>query len=254
MTGWADLDRELDRWRASGAVADFWWRDDDAVEDTPRLRRLGSLAAAAGAPLALSVAPLPARPSLGARLAALPDVQVLQHGYAHRNHAAPGARKIELGGARDLAAAAGELIDGRRRLRALAGDAALPVLAPPWNRIDDRLLPALPALGYRGVSTFRPRAVPAAFPIRQVNAHVDIVDWRGSRGFCGEHAALSALVGHLAARRLGAADRGEPTGILTHHLVHDEAGWAFLEALAARLAGREGVRWLSAAEAFGIAR
>jgi hypothetical protein len=32
------------------------------------------------------------------------------------------------------------------------------------------------------------------------------------------------------------ADRGEPIGLLSHHLVHDEATWFFFEALLERIA------------------
>jgi hypothetical protein len=38
---------------------------------------------------------------------------------------------------------------------------------------------------------------------------------------------------------------------LTHHLVHDAPGWAFLEELAQRLSRRAGLRWVAPAEAFG---
>jgi hypothetical protein len=55
----------------------------------------------------------------------------------------------------------------------------------------------------------------------------------------------------LAARREGGVDPDEPTGLLTHHLAHDEPGWVFLKELAERLGSRPGLRWLSAEEAFG---
>jgi len=58
-----------------------------------------------------------------------------------------------------------------------------------------------------------------------------VIDWKGSRGFVGETAALALLVGHFRARRLGNVDPDEPTGLLTHHLVHDPATWRFLEKL-----------------------
>ena len=253
MTTWVHLTDELDRWQADGRVASLWWRDDDAIEDTPALHRLISIATSVDAPLALSVVPAPAKPSLGNVLSDTRRIHVLQHGYTHRNHAANGAKKIELGGERDRASVEGDLIDGRRCLDDLAGDAALPILVPPWNRIDDAVLSALPALGYQGISTFRPRTARTAIPpVRQVNAHVDIVDWRSSRQFCGEETALSAFVGHLAARRIGAVDGDEPTGLLTHHLVHDDAGWAFVVALSAAVTEHDAACWLSAAEAFEI--
>ena len=42
----------------------------------------------------------------------------------------------------------------------------------------------------------------------------------------------------------------EPTGILTHHLIEDEATDAFLRKLAAVTAAHRAVRWLDAAEVF----
>jgi hypothetical protein len=73
----------------------------------------------------------------------------------------------------------------------------------------------------------------------QVNTHVDLVDWRGSRGFVGEERALAGLTDGLRQRRLEKSDpRGgtaEPIGLLSHHLVMDEPGWGFLARLFDRL-------------------
>ena len=123
--------------------------------------------------------------------------------------------------ARRLTVAA-DLAAGRERLRALFGARALAVLAPPWNRFDDSFLPLLAGCGIAAISRVKPRA--AAWPAPGVfaaNVHVDLVAWKEGRGFIGEAAALGGLVGHLRARRGGEADRDEPTGILTHHLVQD---------------------------------
>ena len=82
------------------------------------------------------------------------------------------------------------------------------MLAPPWNRFADSLLPVLAESGIGGISRIKPRE--AAFPIPPVfesNVHVDLVAWRGDRGFVGETAALGGLVTHLRARRCGAVDR-----------------------------------------------
>jgi hypothetical protein len=83
-----------------------------------------------------------------------------------------------------------------------------------------------------------------------VNTHLDVIDWRGSRGFIGEDTALRIAVEHLAARRAGRVDREEPTGLLTHHLAHDEATWSFLAQFLERSRAHAAVRWLAADDIF----
>ena len=86
--------------------------------------------------------------------------------------------------------------------------------------------------------------------MRIVNAHVDIIDWQGNRGFVGTETALARTVGHLRARREGAADPAEATGLLTHHRVHDAGCWDFLENLFAVTAGSGLAKWRSATSLF----
>jgi len=59
-------------------------------------------------------------------------------------------------------------------------------------------------------------------------------------------------VQHLADRRAGRADAGEPTGVMTHHLVHDAGCWDFMAALAARLARNPVAVWLHASSIFNM--
>ncbi len=262
MSDWRDLASELDSWRQARRDATLWWRDDDAVEPTPALERLLSLAADGAAPLALAVIPARASHALADRLAnAGPDVAVLQHGFSHANHAPAEEKRAELGAHRPAAAIREELGRGRAILRALFESRAAPVLVPPWNRISEDLIATLPDLGFRGLSTHTPRAraSPAA-GLTQCNTHLDALRWRPERGFPGEAAALSILVDHLSTRRLAAAaptgpsepgaDPDEPTGLLTHHLVMDQAAWAFVAKLLEFLAGHPAARWIGAREAF----
>jgi hypothetical protein len=133
----------------------------------------------------------------------------------------------------------------------LFGERALPVLAPPWNRFAEAFLPLLASCGIVAISQLNPRG--AAWPapgLFAANVHVDLVAWKGDRGFIGESAALGGLVRHLQARRCGAADRGEPTGILTHHLVQDEDAGDFLSRLIALTGAHRAARWLDAGEVF----
>jgi hypothetical protein len=262
MTGWDDLARELDNWGspsaapgkgAAGRRATLWWRDDDAAGRAPGLDRLMALRCQYGLPLTLAVIPARAEAGLVAAIERDAAITPVQHGFAHRNHAADGSKNGEFGPARPVAANGADLTAGARRMSDLFGARAIPVLVPPWNRIDPSLIAYLPGLGFRGLSTFGPRA--AAEPVaglRQANTHADIVDWRGRRGFIGQAKALRSVIEHLEARRDGAADPDEPTGLLTHHLVHDEGCWSFLGRLFEATAAHPAVRWLAAGEIFGL--
>lgn len=255
MTEWVDLERELDSWSRTGESATFWWRDDDAVAATPALQRLLDLAAAAaGQPLPLALAVIPARAvsSLAQSLDAADHAVALQHGYAHTNHGAAGEKKAELGVGRTSPPALQELRDGAQRMGELFGARALPVLVPPWNRIDPALTGRLAELGIRGLSTYGPRAAKTtAGGIILVNTHVDIINWREGRRFLGLEECLRLATGHLAARREGRVDPAEPTGLLSHHLIHDEDAWAFLAAFLQRTSRHPAARWMAPRQLFG---
>jgi len=257
MMKWLDLLAELDRWEEAGKVATLWWRDDDAVAPTARLSRL--LAIAPAVPVSLAVIPIGAERGLAEWLAHRPrppphaHVAVLQHGWQHLNHARVG-KKSEFPAERARAEVAVELAAGRKRLSALFGTRALPVLVPPWNRFADSLLVLLAGCGLTAISRAQPRrAARRASEVDEVNIHVDLVAWHGSRGFIGEEAALRGLVEHLGARRLRTVCAEEPTGILTHHLIQDEATEAFLCRLVAVSTAHRAVRWLDGAEIFATA-
>lgn len=234
MTTWREFEDELARRHDEGRPAAFWWCDDDEIAPTPALRQLLKLGKA---PLALAVIPETADPELFRLLPA--NVSVIQHGTDHRNRAAPGEKKTEYPAGEPIEAALARISDGLGRLRAFAPKKLVPVLAPPWNRVRPELLKKLPAIGILGISTYGPRASAEPQPqLRQVNTHVDIVDWRHGRRFVGEAQALSAAMQRLSS--------DEPVGWLTHHAAHDAAAWKFLE----RLFKIRDARWLSAAEAF----
>ena len=251
---WAVLERELDAWQQAGRSATFWWRDDDAVAPTPALDRLLDLAASTGAPLALAVIPAAAEDALAAYLAGhAAATTVLQHGYAHRNHAAEGAKKCELVAPGRHPALPEELSRGRLRLEEMFGRRFYAVMVPPWNRVDPALLSQLPGLGFTGLSAAKQRSARELIPgLVQANCHLDILQWRPERRFVGTAEALEILTAHLAARRSGAAEAVETSGILSHHKVHDEAAWDFLAELLARLAAHPAAELQSAPELFGM--
>ena len=244
MSLWDGLSEELALWRDAGRDVDLWWRDDDAGATTPALERMLSLASASDVPLALAVIPAKAEREM---VEALPErITVIQHGTDHVNRAGAGEKKTEFPALEPAAEALSRLAAARARLREMAGARFLPVLAPPWNRLPEQLLPHLrPA--YVGLSRYGPRKGAAA--LLQINTHVDIVAWQGDRRFVGEEAALRMTANHLAMRRQGEVDAAEPTGLLTHHASHDETAWRFLERLFA-FTCEAGARWRAAAEIF----
>lgn len=253
MSAWTRLDHELDAWRASGRRATLWCRDDDACRDGAALRRLLGIARAQDVPIALAAIPAALEPSLADAVAEFAVVTVVQHGYAHRNHAPPGARNCELSAHRSVAESMAELVKGRVCLARDFGTRFVAVLVPPWNRIDAEVVARLPDAGFIGLSTFGPRA--STYPasgISQFNTHVDLIAWRQGRTFIGVDASIDRLVGHLQARREGNADPTEPTGILTHHLDLGDAAWHFLAELFARTRAHGAAAWLDVNKVFGL--
>ncbi|WP_274626768.1 polysaccharide deacetylase family protein [Arvimicrobium flavum] len=243
---WRPLREELERWASAGRRADFWLRDDDAIQPTAPLDVLLDLTGAHDIPVLLAVIPEPTGEPLAERLSAAGNASVAAHGWSHVNYAPWMEKKQELGPHRPHERMLKELTKGRARLEKLHGKRALPVLVPPWNRIDPALVPRLSEIGFEVVSTFGSET-PGA--VRSVNTTVDIIDWRGARG-CRDHAALvNEIVAQL--RALFQTPRGA-IGVLTHHLVHDDAAWLFLRRLFEVTASNDGSCWRTMRELGGL--
>ena len=252
MTPWQALDAELALWGTEGRRATFWCRDDDAARDSPALERLLEIAEQASVPIALAVIPATLEQSLVEAVARSRFATVVQHGYAHRNHALPDERKMELGLHRDAERTLTELVQGADILRRGFAHRFVAVLVPPWNRIAAPIVAKLPAAGFLGLSTLGPRR--AQSPVQglmQCNTHVDVIAWRRDRAFIGVDAAIDRVLAHLRARREGGADPDEATGVLTHHLDMSSAGWDFLIELVARTR-EHGAVWIDVCAAFGV--
>ncbi|MBL8905477.1 MAG: polysaccharide deacetylase family protein [Rhizobiales bacterium] len=225
---WSLLTKELGLWSKAGRTPRVWLRDDDAVAPSASLDRLLALCERYEVPLVLAVIPEPTGEALARHLrnAALASVAV--HGWRHANYAPASEKKQELGRHRPAAEVVAELTRGLSKLSALHGEKVLPMLVPPWNRMDASLVPAIPGAGFRAVSTFADTLTEdQTGDLKVINAHLDIIDWSTRRG--GEHARLATqFVDELRkSRQTG----GYPVGILTHHIVHDDQAWDFLDQL-----------------------
>ena len=216
------LDRELANWRKVGRAPSMWWRDDDARTPTPELDRL--LNVAAGAPVSLAIIPDGDLTALAKRLDGAPGVSIAQHGVDHENRRASGEARSEFVHGTPASVVARAVVHARRRME----DAGLaPIFfTPPWNESDAPLLEAIRTASYPAYSVGiygRPEE-----GLLHFGAQVDFLRWKGAPRFRSSGRIFNSLRRQLEWRRT--TDRfSEPIGILTHHLVHDERTWRFLE-------------------------
>ena len=230
--GWADLGRELDR---CATPVPFWWRDDDAVADTPALAALLDLRTELGVPLALAVIPAQVEASLVERLKDEGRVSVLQHGWDHMNHAAAGAPKSEYPAGRRAVEVQAQVTEGRERLEARFPARFLRVFVPPFNALDESCVAPLRAVGLRHLSLSTDFA---GLDLPSRNVHADVIDWRLGRAVPAAKAIRSVILA-LRLRRFGLVEAARPIGVLTHHLVHDDGIWSLARELLGRLQQHE---------------
>jgi hypothetical protein len=238
------LTSELDRWQEAGRHAVFWLRDDDATTATPALDRLIGLAEDHDTPLLLAVIPQRLDPSLPARLKRAHTVTPAVHGAWHENHAPPDRKAEETAPERGLDVIRTILTASRDRAVAMCGPIAGRWYVPPWNRIAPSVANLLPELGFAALSTFGPRHVANHPELAEVNASLDIIDWRGGRS--GRPLPWLAMEAArlLAHERMSATPR--PLGILAHHLQHDETAWEGLRWLCASVTNHPAAAWRAA--------
>ncbi|MBB3934104.1 polysaccharide deacetylase family protein [Aureimonas phyllosphaerae] len=231
---WLLLERRLAERQEAGSSLRAWWRDDDAARWGPQIARLLALAEASRFPVALATIPASLDEGLPRIFDAVSSpVTILQHGYRHGNEAREGERAVECGGRRESEEILADLRCGQRQLAEVFGDRFLPVMVPPWNRIEDRIARALPAMGYVGLSVFGCEGEGRRSGMTVANAHLDVLRWKGGARFAGEARLLSDLHEWLDEN---GPEAGAAFCLLTHHLDHDEETWRFIERLVPLLA------------------
>lgn len=232
----------LNQAATAASPVNFWLRDDDAVLPGASLERLLDLTESFAIPLTLAVIPALTGNALAQRLDATKHVSVAVHGWSHTNYANNNEKKQELGNHRPSSVVLAELQRGITTLQQMHSERFIPLLVPPWNRISDELVSHLSKLGYKGLSTFGNKAEGMSIAdVKIVNTQVDIIDWKGNRGGRAVVELSSEIVTQLQENR-------STIGILTHHLVHDEAAWQFLEQLFKVTSVHPAVRWLPVAD------
>jgi hypothetical protein len=186
----------------------LWWRDDDLTEVTPQFEQLLALHEAMAIPLFLAVIPDGVKDEVRDRIRDYPEVWVLQHGISHKNNGLDG-KKCELNACSPTILKS--LKTGFDRLSELFKEQFLPILVPPWNRINDSLLSELDEIGFKGLSR-EGRRVSYAQQLHNIDTHIL---WKNETNYIG-------------IENIEKIAKGEPydlLGFLTHHLVHDHKAW-----------------------------
>jgi len=227
---WQPLIEEFQHWQDADLILPLWWRDDDAVEPTPQLETLITIATEFDMPCHLAVIPKLATSALAKRISTTTQIIPVVHGWVHISHAPKGQKNAEFGASRPIEDCATDAIYGLQRLTDLFGDRLNRMFVPPWNRINPELGEHLVAVGYNSLSTYTPRKNRFAAPdLTQINTHLDPIAWREDRSLIAPETLVAQTVAMMRDRRLGHADNTEPFGLLTHHLVHDDAIWDFVK-------------------------
>lgn len=227
---WSPLRAALAACRRDGVALPLWWRDDDAIAPTAALDQLTRLSFDTDLPIHLAIIPAHADASLAHAMDSRHLIPVV-HGWAHADHSNGIGKKNEF--LTERADAVPDAARGFAEMHRLFGSELRTMFVPPWNRVNAQVTAALPGLGFTALSTFGARtATDAALGLAQVNTHIDPVWWKGTRDLAEPDALIAQATDHLEARRTGVQDPTEPFGLLTHHLVHTDAIWAFARAFA----------------------
>ncbi len=246
MSHWQTLSEEIQQWQQP---IPFWWRDDDAIEDSDALQQMLAMAKRFQIPVHLAVIPQRLKHSLNCikELQHKSDCYVLQHGFDHTSYASPEQRKIELGGTQSITQLTDKLLQGRQILADNFESQYLDILVPPWNRISEELSEKLPAIGYKQLSVLAsPKLKETDF---LVNVHIDIINWK-ERAFAGEEIVIEKIRQYLAHSRTQNLKNFKPCGIMTHHLDHDPQCWQFLDKFFTFCQQHSQLQWLSGEDLF----
>jgi predicted deacetylase len=219
------LGPELSSWAKAGRTPVLWWRDDDARVPTGALEQLLNLARRHDAPLTLAAIAGPSLSLLVRRIENEPNVEIAVHGFKHVNRQPEGRGFGEIVEDDSLDWVRAQL---RSTVMAFHRAGAAPSLfVPPWNNLMPQLITALPESSINAVSGFD-RVSGTEGGVVRLDAHLDVLRWKGGGRFRGSWKFLSRLRRLMADRRR-AGRWDEPIGLLTHHLDHDKATWLFLE-------------------------
>ena len=213
----------------------FFFRDDDAGWEVPRLRALLDLFARYALPIDLAVIPTalsaPLIRDLERRVTRGGLLGLHQHGHAHVNHESTG-RKCEFGPSRKAVDQYTDIESGKRLLAECFGAHVDPIFTPPWNRCTQVTVVSLCALGFGVLSRDAGAEELDLLDLKELPVSIDWCSRAETRPSLAE---LGKRLGDVAARP-------GPVGIMLHHAVMDAASLPDVEALLGLLAAHPKAR------------
>ena len=212
-----------------------WWRDDDCIEPTKELDKLIKISKENQAPISLAVIPKFCVKELKEVLAPHSQIEVLQHGIAHLNQASSGQKKCEFPDTLVPEKTSQDIMQGKLKLSTLFAEQFTPIFVPPWNRYSTKHLNLIHKSNFKKISGYGHSQDPFYF-----NTHFDLINWKQGRSLIEENQAIELF------QEITTLD--STIGLLSHHLVHDQAIWNFIEFLIPFLKGFDNVSFVSAKE------
>ncbi len=190
-------------------------RNDDVMDDEPRLRQLIALCAKHGAPLSLAIIPNQLTESAINLLKPPNDlIELHQHGWQHTNHESfgeNGGKKCEFGASRDYAAQRDDIAAGQARMNEAFGARWFPAFTPPWNRCTATTASALADLGFRALSRDASQAPFENPNLPELPVTLDLLRWHG-----GAMLRPTDELNNELSQQIAHTDR---IGIMLHHQV-----------------------------------
>ncbi len=227
---WRPVEAEIELWHDAHMTLPLWWRDDDAIEPTAQLEQLIGIATDNDIPVHLAIIPKFATKELRDRISQTPYIIPVTHGWSHESHSPVDQKNAEFGSNRPIEDSIQDLILGADRMSDLFGSGMKSMFVPPWNRINPDLSEHLVAIGYDNLSTYLPRNTKYNIEkLEQINTHIDPISWKIDKSLIQSDTLITNIANALKDRRLGLTDNDEPFGLLTHHLIHDDAIWDFVK-------------------------
>jgi hypothetical protein len=151
----------------------LFFRDDDLGWDQPSLKRMLDIFKLRNHKLNAAAIPTECQ-SLKLTASDFKEykgsLEISTHGFAHQAHSSI-PKKSEYAPDRSTQEVLSELWLGKEILSVAFDELYFPAFTPPWNRIDDKFLPALSTTGYRCLSRY---GQPQSNLINEINVTLDL--------------------------------------------------------------------------------